>query len=318
MSLLWSKQRERVVLGEVLVEPVLLIPAKLRETDLLKERIEEAFRKSPQLGILLGLYFYCKRNPKGARPKDLHQFLVRLGINVRDNCLRAELSYLKRKGAIVKEAGRYRVRSDLRLEGLVKLVDTERSKAGKARWINSKCSKDWRPKHSLRAGELLQRYNAYNLRERIKALIRRGEDMKALALLVCMGGGLRPSDRIIELGYREGSFYAIVYEGKCDRYRLICEVFDDLWRELLREEEIRRWLLEILNRHKRRIWRLTNEDWLKISSSISKSKKKVGRRVYLCYQMLGGQAYLLAVRDERPLIIGIHANPLNDEYYISR
>ena len=118
MLLLQSKWRERVVLGEVLVEPVLLIPAKLRETNLLKERIEEAFRKSPQLGVLLGLYFYCKRNPKGARPKDLNQFLVRLGINMRNNYLRAELSYLKRKGAIVKEAGRYRVRSDLKLEDL--------------------------------------------------------------------------------------------------------------------------------------------------------------------------------------------------------
>ena len=318
MSLLWSKQRERVVFGEISVEPVLLVPVKLEPSEFSKGSIQGAFRRSPQLSILLGLYFYCKRNPKGARPRDLHRFFVRLGVGMRDNYLRAELSYLKRKGAIVKEAGRYRVRSDLRLDDLMKLVDTERSRAGKARWINSKCSKDWRPKHSLRAGELLQRYNAYNLRERIKALISRGEDMKALALLVCMGGGLRPSDRIIELGYREGSFYAIVYESKCDRFRLICEEFDDLWRELLREEEIRRWLLEILNRHKRRIWRLTNEDWLKISSSISKSKKKVGRRVYLCYQMLGGQAYLLAVRDERPLIIGIHANPLNDEYYISR
>ena len=35
--------KECVVLGEVLVKPVLLVPAKLRETNLLRERIKEVF-----------------------------------------------------------------------------------------------------------------------------------------------------------------------------------------------------------------------------------------------------------------------------------
>jgi len=179
----------------------------------------------------------------------------------------------------------------------------------------------------LRAGELLQRYNAYNLRERIKALIRRGEDMKALALLVRMGGGLRPSDRIMELGYRGGTFYVVVYEAKCDRYRLICEEFDELWRELLREEELRRWLLELVEKHGERllqqpfegcVWRLTDEDWMKISSSLSKSEKRIAKRVYLCYQMPDGQALVLTMKNGHPLIVGVHIDPLNDGYYIAR
>ena len=43
LLLLRSKWKGCVVLGEVLVKPVLLVPAKLRETNLLKERIKEVF-----------------------------------------------------------------------------------------------------------------------------------------------------------------------------------------------------------------------------------------------------------------------------------
>ena len=38
-----GRVKEYVVLGEVLVKPVLLVPAKLRETNLLRERIKEVF-----------------------------------------------------------------------------------------------------------------------------------------------------------------------------------------------------------------------------------------------------------------------------------
>ena len=73
--------------------------------------------------------------------------------------------------------------------------------------------------------------------------------MKAVAKLFYLAGELRPSDIVEDVGYTEGSFYILVYEHKLDRYRLVCEEFDELWRELLKDEEIRRWLLEIVKRY---------------------------------------------------------------------
>ena len=73
-------------------------------------------------------------------------------------------------------------------------------------------------------------------------------ELRALATLIYFGGGLRLNDKLNELGFKENGFYAIIYETKLNRFRLICEEYDELWRELLRDEEIRQWLLEMIKR----------------------------------------------------------------------
>lgn len=320
--------KQRTIYGDygILEEykPILLVPYPRFNLSQIKERIEEAHNKSSQLAILLGLYYYCKRNPKGAKPKDLHDFLNRLGISIKDNYLRAELSYLLRKGLVIRQAGRYKVREDIKLSDIELMIDLRRVKAGRARWVEPKHWRDWIPKHSLDPKELLQKYNVHNLREHIKALIRKDE-VKALAALIVLGGGLRPSDRLVEVGYRDGKFYAIVYEPKCSRYRLICEEYDELWHELLKDEEVRRWLLELVRRHGEGLygereyrWRLSDADWMRLSLCLKKKEKRLARRIYLAHQPLGGQAAILSLKDSKPIIIGMHLDISSDEYYIMR
>jgi len=323
--------RERTVHSYVdISEELQLSPLFLRSraVDLSKARnvVRDAYTRSHQLGIIKALYYYCRINPRGARPRDLLSFLNKLGIEVRDNYLRAELSYLGRKGVIVKEGERYRIRENFKLEDLEKLVDIGRSRAGRKRWFNSSRLKDWRPKHSINAAKLIQAYNLYNLVSHIKTLIEKN-GLEALATLLYLGGGLRPSDRVIELGYKEGSFYAIVYETKLNRFRLICEEYDRLWHELLREEEVRQWLLEVIRRHDEEPlqwpwkqeykWRVSREEWDLIASSIRRKKKRVARRVYLAYQALG-QALVLGNYRGKCMVVGVHLDPSNDDYYIVR
>jgi len=244
---------------------------------------------------------------------------------MKDNYLRAELSYLVKKGLVERIAGRYKIKRDLRLKDLERLVDIGRSRAGKKRWRTPSRIKNWKPKHSINVVELMQKYNRYNLIGHIKALIRKDE-LRALATLIYFGGGLRPSDRVVELGFKEGSFYAIVYETKLSRFRLICEEYDELWRELLKDEEIREWLLELIRRHNEWLlqwlqkreykWRISRDEWDLMASSIKRKKKKIARRIYLAYQPLNGQATILTLKSNKPLVVGIHLDNSNDEYYV--
>jgi len=226
------------------------LPLRSRATDLSRARdvIQDAYTRSPQLGIITALYYYSRINPRGARPRDLLSFLSKLGIEVRDNYLRAELTYLCKKGVVVKKGGRYRVRDDIDLDNLERMVDINRSRAGRERWLNLSRSENWRPKRSVEATKLMQVYNIHNLVSHIKALMKQNE-LRALAILIYFGGGLRLNDKLNELGFKENGFYAIIYEAKLNRFRLICEEYDELWRELLKDEEIRRWLLEMIKRH---------------------------------------------------------------------
>lgn len=292
-----------------------------------REIVQQAYARSPQLGILVALYHYSKMDPRGARPRDLHGFLSKLGIPIRDNYLRAELSYLAKKGLVVKKGERYRIREDLRLEDLERLVDIKRSRAGREKWFGSPRVEDWRPKHSIEVAKLIQVYNLHNLISHIKALIKKNEP-KVLATLLYFGEGLRPSDKVVELGFKESSFYAVVYEPKLDRYRLVCEECDRLWCELLKDEEIRQWLLEMTKRYsnewlqwpweQKYRWKVPRDEWDLIASRIRKSTKRIARRVYLAYQYPSGRATVLALKNGRPLIAGMHLDSSNDLYYIER
>mgnify|MGYP000353681046 CR=1 FL=1 len=307
-------------------EPVLLRPVyeSFNPAEAVR-KVREAYGRSAQLAILLGLYCYCRREPRGARPRELRSFLSDLGIRLRDNYLRAELSYLHRKRVIVKRDGRYKIRDDLGFEDLERLVDVSRSRAGRRRWLNFSKARDWRPKHSLDPKELLQKYNISNLREHIKSLITKNE-LRALATLIYLAGGLRPSDRIVEIGYRDDSFYMVIYEHKLNRYRLVCEEYDELWRDLLRDEEIRKWLVELIKRRsewilqwlqrRRYRWRISRDEWNLIASNVRGKEKKNARRIYLAYQLLGGQAVILTLENNKPLVLGVHLDPNNDEYYV--
>ena len=224
-------------------------------------------------------------NPQGARPKDLHRFLNKPGIPIRDNYLRAELNYLAKKGIVIKRGRRYRIRDDIKLKDIESLVDLNRAWAGKAKWGKIKSDRNWKPKHSVNVYELLRKNNNHNLRKYIKSLIRKNE-LRALATLIALGGGLRPSDYPIEIGCKYGRFYAIIYEPKCDRYRLITEEHDVLWRELLKDEEIRDWLARLLNNISSKHHR-SDDDWMKLwAAYIDKKLRSKARRIYSAYQSL--------------------------------
>ncbi|MCD6340895.1 MAG: hypothetical protein J7L51_02970 [Desulfurococcales archaeon] len=306
---------------EFSVEPVLLVPAESRDLNLSRARewIVEAFEKSTQLGVAIALYLYCRRFMRGARPKDLYEFLRRMGVSIRDSVLRAELRYLARKGLVWREGGRYRVREDIRLKDIEALIDLGRAKAGRTRWEDPK-RRDWRPKHSLDPEELLKKYNIHNLREHIKSLIRRDE-RRALATLIVLGGGLRPSDYPTEIGFRQNEFYAVVYEPKCDRYRLVTEEHDVLWRELLRDEEIRDWLARLLSGTNRRRYR-SDDDLMELWATCTDKKlKPKARRIYLAYQNLyygSAQARVLTTLNGKQVIAGLHLDPSSDLFYITR
>jgi len=308
---------------EVSVEPVLLVPAESRDLNLSRARewIVEAFEKSTQLGVATALYLYSRKFMQGARPKDLYEFLRRIGVSISDSVLRAELSYLTRKGSVRREGGRYRVREDIRLKDIELLVDLGRAQAGRDRWRKPKHRRDWRPKYSLDPKKVLQKYNIHNLREHIKSLIRRDE-RRALATLIVLGGGLRPSDYPTEIGFRQNEFYAVVYEPKCDRYRLVTEEHDVLWRELLRDEEIRDWLARLLSGTNRRRYRSDDDDWMELWATCTDKKlKPKARRIYLAYQNLyygSAQARVLTTLNGKQVLAGLHLDSSNDLYYITR
>ncbi len=281
--MLLSRTKEYTVFVDASIKPTILVPVRFRSiVSKVWERIKEVFSISPQLAVLSGLYHYCRVKPEGARPRDLYKFLSRLGVDIKENTLRAELSYLVRKGMVEKTARRYRIRENITLSGIEALVDLGRAKAGRVRWEEPK-HRDRRPKYSLDPRELLQKYNIHNLRENVKSLIRENE-IKALATLIALGGGLRPNDRLIELGYKD-EFYAVIYEPKCDRYRLICEENDVLWRELLKDEEIKKWFLEVIKRHDEEWlkwsykqeykWRVSKGDWSLIASNIRQRRNGI-------------------------------------------
>ena len=78
-----------------------------------------------------------------------------------------------RKGLVIKQAGRYRPRDDIRIKDIEELVDLGRARACRIRWEKPKC-RDWRPKHSSDPEELLKKYSIHNLREHVKSLIHGG------------------------------------------------------------------------------------------------------------------------------------------------
>jgi len=311
----------------VVLRPPTLVARGLN-LEVVRRDISRAFNMSTQLGVLKAIYYFYYMHHRGAKPKELMGFIKNLGIEIRSNVVRAKLSYLHRKGLVVKRGHRYIPREDFDINDLEKLIDIARAKAGRIRWIANHAKKNWRPKHSVSSSELLRKHDVHNIKEHIKALIAEGKDLKALATLIYFGGGLRPSDRIVELGFKEGSFYAIIYEPKLKRYRLVYEEYDRLWRELLKDEEMRQWLLEMIKRHdevrlqwpwkQEYRWRISENEWCIMASSIKKKEKRIARRVYLCYQIPNGQAYTLLVKNGKPLVIGVHSDPLNDGYYIER
>jgi len=152
-----------------------------------------------------------------------------------------------------------------------------------------------------------------------------GDDIRALATLVALGGGLRSNDQLVELGYRDRSFYMLIYEPKLDRYRMVCEEHDILWRELLKDEEVRRWFLEMIKLHDKELWlpwkhefkwKISRDEWSFIASNVGRKVRKTSRRIYLAYQMVG-QALVLGKYRGKLLILGIHIDRSNDEYYIA-
>jgi len=317
--LLRFQERITATVSEDVIRPILLVPAYAKlDNSRARERIADAYAKSPQLGIITALYYYCRRYGQGARPKELRRFLSNLGIQVKDNYLRAELSYLVRKGVVEKVNGRYRLREGIKVKDIESLIDFGRSVAGRIRWIEPR-HRDWRPKYSESISELTQKYNIYNLREHIKALIREDE-RRALSTLIALGGGLRPSDRVEEIGLKGGSFYMIVYEPKLGRYRLICEEYDVLWRKLLEDREIREWLarlIEELRSIKEKSWR--NDAWMKLwAAYVDRNLRRKARRIYLAYQSMCGltQAFFISKINKMQLVVGPHIDVGNDEYYI--
>ena len=324
MQLLQSRENH-AHFEENSIKPMVLVPAQSIDLSRVREELREAFRKSTQLGILLGLYLYYERYLRGARPKELRDFLEELGIKVKENVVRAELSYLLRKGLVTKQAGRYRVRNGIKLRDLELFVDLGRAKAGKSRWREPKYG-DQKPRHSLDPDKLMKKYNMHNIREHVKSLIREDED-KALATLLIMGCGLRPSDHPIEVRYDHGEFYVLIYEPKLQRYRLVTEHHDRLWSELLKDEEIRQWLLEIIKKRSERVFqeywmrehvlRISEFEWRSVASRVRRSTKRVARRIYLAYQ-LSGQAVVLGLMKGKPLVVGVHEDCENDSYYIER
>ena len=108
---------------------------------------------------------------------------------------------------------------------------------------------------------------------------------------------------------------------------MITEEYDVLWKELLRDEEIKQWLLEMVKRRDEEWlqwpwkqeykWRISREKWDLIASSIRKEKKRVARRIYLAYQVLG-QAFVLGSHRGKCMVVGAHIDPSSDDYYIER
>ncbi|RLE91197.1 MAG: hypothetical protein DRN04_13395 [Thermoprotei archaeon] len=282
--MLLSRTKEYTVFVDASIKPTILVPVgpKLIVSKVW-ERVKEAYSISPQLAVLSGLYHYCRVRPEGARPRDLYKFLSQLGVDIKENTLRAELSYLVRKGIVVKKGGRYRVRDDIDLDDLERTVDINRSRAGREKWLNPSRSGNWRPKHSVEATKLIQIYNIHNLVSHIKALMKQNE-LRALAILIYFGGGLRLNDKLNELGFKENGFYAIIYETKLNRFRLICGEYDELWRELLKDEEIREWLLKLIKRHNEWLlqclrkreykWRISRDEWNLMASSVKRREKE--------------------------------------------
>jgi len=297
------------------------------DIEIVREEILRGFNASTQLGVLKALYYFYYLHRRGARPKELTVFINRLSIGVKSNVVRAKLSYLHRKGLILKRGNRYIPREDLDLDDLEKLVDLGRAKAGRLKWLTHSTRKYLVPRYAEDSTVLSEEYNIDKLRKHILRYIAEGKYRNALAYLLFYGGGLRPSDIVEEMGYKEG-FYAIVYEAKVNRYRLVCEEYDTLWRELLKSEELRQWLLEMIKRHDEERfqrpwkqecrWRISENEWSIMASSIKKKEKRIARRVYLCHQIPNGQAYTLLVKNGKPLVIGVHSDPSNDGYYIRR
>ncbi|MHC1628069.1 MAG: hypothetical protein ACXQTI_04470, partial [Candidatus Nezhaarchaeales archaeon] len=312
----------------VVLRPLTLVARDI-DLEVVIRDVSRAFDASAQLGVLKSLYYFYHIHYRGARPKELSDFINRLGVRVKSNVVRSKLLYLHRKYLVLKKGYRYLPRRDLDLDDLEKFVDLSRARAGRCRWsaFASHPKKDWRPRYAEDANALLKEFNVEKLKKHILRCIEEGRHERALARLLFYGGGLRSSDRVIELRYDEG-FHAIVYEAKVKRLRLVHEEHDRLWHELLRDDEIRRWLLEAIMRHdegqpqhlwrQEHRWRLSDDDWMRISLFLNRKEKRLGRRVYLAYQHLGGQAYTLSVRNGEALVIGVHVDLANDDYYVTR
>ena len=75
------------------------------------------------------------------------------------------------------------------------------------------------------------------------------------------------------------------------------------------------WLLQWLQKREYK-WRISRDEWDLMASSIKRKKKKIARRIYLAYQPLNGQATILTLKSNKPLVVGIHLDNSNDEYYV--
>ena len=73
------RSRVTTIISEDFIEPILLVPARDRsDVSEVRGRIADAYVRSPQLGVMTALHYYCRMQGQGDRPKELHEEIEEL------------------------------------------------------------------------------------------------------------------------------------------------------------------------------------------------------------------------------------------------
>jgi len=325
-----------VTVSELLAVGVVEPSYVLSESEAALE-LGQAYSVSVQLAVVKALRYYYLVHHEGARPRDLLLFLKRCGVEVKDNVLRSALSKLVRKGVVLRRGRRYYPRMDLKPETAVMV---RRRIHGDSKKRNK--SKEYmyaRPKDELRDFGM-------KIVERIEKLVKDYDKIKALGYILFFGCGLRPSsDRVLGIGIdSQGSIYALVYEGKLERLRLVTNEEGFMWmlmshqliydfvRSIIESagdnesvvfdldgfsivsDILEKHLWKILGRKITWLWFDENE-WSLLSSLVK--FKRLARSVFLSYvDEFEAQLKVLGEINYIQVVQGMHANTGVRKYYV--
>mgnify|MGYP005636463729 CR=1 FL=1 len=319
-----------------------------------KENIKRTIRyaeRSTQAFVVAYWYFVRRRRPIVL--SQLYAFARARGVKISYASLKYSLHYMREKGLLVRRGrGVYDLAGDLKewsFSSIIGLLDMKRAKAGKASSpiVRSKSNKSkGLRKHAVRVADLMKKYNTTNIARHIEKHLKNGRRVEALAELIILCSGVRPSDVIEDISVVNGEVWLVIYERKTQRIRYVKFLGSVLMQLLLQRSEMIRMLVNefleklFLAKRGRKIL-----DWLRWLLLIINMRRKTifdlcrledARRIYLTYEEDGKARYLVGEKRReiekgrilnssgenivenitKRAIVGVHLDDDNDDYYI--
>jgi len=334
--------------------------ARLRRQRWMK-RVERRVRlavkyaeRSTQAFVIAYWHFIRRRRPIVL--SQLYAFARARGVKISYASLKYSLHYMREKGLLVRRGrGVYDLAEGLKdwdFKSIIKLLDLRRARAGRSSARRPRSGRGGRRagKHAVSISEIRKKYNVVNIARHIERHLKDGRELEALAELIILCSGIRPSDLIEDISItRDGEVWLIVFERKTGRVRYVRFLGFTLMRLLRQRSElidalIREFLERLLlaELERRRLLERRMLVWLMQLLLVINTRRKAvfdlcglddARRIYLAYEGSGRARYLFGGErreiergrilniledDVERAVIGVHLYVDNDDYYILR